>query len=89
MRKADLQLLAAAKGIDVIGLSVNLMRLDLAGWEATQLSRSRSSCPSAEPPMETSATLVLSDDEEEMTPYDSTSLLGWASDSDCLESVEQ
>ena len=33
--------------------------------------------------------LVLSDDDEEMTPYDSTSLLGWASASDCLESVEQ
>ena len=88
MRKADLQLLAAAKGIDVIGLSVNLMRLKFDGWEATQMSRSRSSCPSAEPPMETSAMLVLSDDGEEMTPYDSSSWLGWASDSDCLGSAD-
>jgi hypothetical protein len=33
--------------------------------------------------------LVLSgDDDEEMTSFDSTSLLGWASDSDCLKSVE-
>jgi hypothetical protein len=88
MRKADLQLLAAAKGIDAIGLSVNLMRLKLAGWEATQLSGPRSFYPSVEPPMETSAMLVLSDDDEEMTPFDSTSLLGWASDSDCLKSVE-
>ena len=39
--------------------------------------------------METSAALVLSDDDEEMTPFDSTSLHGWASDSDCLESAGQ
>ena len=88
MRTADLLLLAAAKGIDVIGLSVNLMRLKLDGWEATQLSGSISSYPSVEPPVETSAMLVLPDDDEEMTPFDSTSLLGWASDSDCLKSVE-
>ena len=89
MRKADLQLLAAAKGIDVIGLSVNLMRLKLVGWGAAQLSGSISSYPPVEPPIETSATLVLSDDDEEMTPYDPKSLLGWASDSDCLEFAEQ
>ena len=65
MRKADLQLLAAAKGIDVIGLSVNLMRLKLDGWEATQLSGSISSYPSVEPPIETSAMLVLSDDDDD------------------------
>ena len=89
MRKADLQLLAAAKGIDVIGLSVNLMRLKLDGWEATQLSGSISSYPSVEPPIETCAMLVLSgDDDEEMTSFDSTSVLGWASASDCLKSVE-
>ena len=89
MRKADLQLLAAAKGLDVIGLSGNLMRLKLDGWEATQCSGSISSHPSVELPTETSAMLVLSgDDDEEMTSFDSTSLLGWASDSDCLKSVE-
>ena len=53
MAKAELQRAVAAKGIDVIGLRCEELRLKLADCTPSQLRCLRLGCPPAEPPIKT------------------------------------
>jgi hypothetical protein len=59
MKKSELQRAAAAKGIDVIGLTSHELRRKLEDCTLSQLRGLRSQCPPAEPPKTMRATRLM------------------------------